>query len=693
MAKSAPKLPVVNAEYKSSAKGVYVSVTVTSTAAAPVETIVIDRWDGTTQLYSPLVTLQGATRYHFDGSGEGGQTYVYRARAANSDATSQYGTSQKVTIIDAPEAPTEATAEAASNDSVKITHTLVTSERAPVHGFYLYRSDFGAAFKQVNKYMSPLGNVSNSPGPDMSVRYRTWPYNNVAGAGRYMSNITGIAYTTPAKPTGFTAAWDTAGNIVGTWTNPSRIAQKVELEHSTDNVDWFPIPPPGSGTKMKHSYPEQGVPHYYRVRNVSPKPSLGSVKYSAWVSAPVVAADQTPQPPVLVSPTYADPTAPVVFTMVHNTVDGSGATSRQVRYRLLGTTDWTTPAAIQDPNPVSLQLPYRAGQVVEWSARTLGQASSTWSKWAAPKRLTLRTKPVTVVTSPAPGAVIKSPNPVVTWTGASSQYQIRLFIGGVQKWSDSGSGSTFRRTLAVNNSVSNYSVSVRTFDGYLWSDWSVARAFSTSFSPPVAPTITVTADSSSLAASVRATKGSGGAAVARLEISRRGPGTDWETVFDSAASGTTYTDPLVPLLGAEYRATAWTAAGGFAHSAAVAASFGRTQYIVINYGEGLANRAFLKTNMDISATESTESESVVLGDRVVGFRAEASTLTLKASGTVPKHHGTPALDWGKIVRAEETHYRDPLGRSFPCLISGVSISNKQSDSTQVDFDVERMGTW
>ena len=687
MAKGKPAKPSVVAEYKKGV-GVYINITAPSTAAKPVESIRIDRWVDTTQLYTTLTTLTG-TKFFLDTNIEGTRKYAYRVLSMNSDTHSDFSDpSSFVTIIDPPDAaPTGCTAEAADNsDTVGINHTLVSTERAPVHGFYLYRSDMGAAFKQVNKYDTAANYVQNTPPADGSYRYRTWPFNNIAGAGRFMSNISGVVYTTPAAPSNMVADWDTNGNIIVTFENKSRIATKIETEHTTvigTTTDWFPIPAPGSGNKLTHSYPERGVPHQYRFRTVTPNPTKGKAKKSAWSYSNILAAEQTPDPPSLKGPNYADPSGPITFQVLHKTVDGSPESGVRIKYRLAGEKIWAGTLTSRVGT-----LPYPAGKTVEWTAQTKGGDSGTWSREAAPRRMVLRNKPKVVITSPAPGSTITAPTGVVAWTGPSTKWGVRLMKNGSEESYYTGQSSRSANVRYTNGGT--YTIQVRAYDGYLWSDWA-SREAPAVFTPPATPSLVATPDHKTGKVSLKATRGSGGLAVSNLEIIKRRPGEDWQVHLENVTSGSTYWD-LLPVLRKdyEYAARAWTAAGGYAISTVIKV-FLKTPWVIINYGDNLDKVAYLVTDMSLASKLENESEVVTLGSRRFGFTGPGVSESVNVSGTVPKALGSSIEAWGEAARAKRWYYRDTEGRAWEAILSAVSIGSRKDNLKDVSFSVDRLG--
>ena len=664
---SNPAAPTIRAEYKTLQGGVYLNITAPATSSAPVTSVRIDRWDGTSMLYATLTTLVGTDRFHFDTDLDDGQVYAYRALSINGDGSTFSSPSAKVYIIDPPAQPTGVTAEKATAEAaVGVNWTPVASTRAPYSGAYVMRSDNGGPIQQVNKVVGATGFVADTPPADTACRYRIWAYNG-AGTARFYSDFSGTVYTVPAAVTGLTAGWSSEGELVASWTNPSVIAERVEVERSSDNVEWYPIPAPASGNSLTYANAERGVGHYVRVRNVSPAPTLGAVMYSAWTTSALVAADSSDAAPSVTGPDYADPSSPIALQ-----VAGAKALTES-RWRLVGG-EWSAAVA-----GLSVTVPSTAIGPIDVAVRTRATSGDAWSIWSAPRQVLIRRAPAPRLLTPSAGTVAGSPV-LVSWEGRAVPYVVTVTTGGTTTTYE-GIGTSV--PVVVANGLA-YTIGLSTSDGYLWSDVETV-AIAATFSSPAAPTIAAVLDGTGWAAQVTVTHASPG--TVRLDLYADDAEDAWRLVQSGVTSGVAITH-LPRFGGQQYKAVATSATFGRSESAPAEVDIPANQVAVS--GGGL--HAVLTSVLNFEVSDVPERSVVELGSRRVEFTGPGRTYTVAVSGQSVNGSGSAPEVWRAVMASEELHYRDPLGHSWPCSITGgVPYSTSWREQQAFSFTAERLG--
>lgn len=669
------------ATYNAAADSVVVTFTV-PLSTPPTSEIKLQRWDSLSQLYSNLATA-GPQSPYVDSSVDAGVTYAYRALSINADGSQSFysAPSNKVLIIAAPDSPAEVTAERNTNNSVGLNWKNIESDLKPLWYHYIHRWDnVSNKLTQINRISGSVQYYLDSTAPlDRALRYRVHSSNRAGGA-RYMSPYTGYVYTTPASVTNLVAAWS-GSDIVVRWSNPSKIASGFNVEHSTDGANWFPMATLGKVTTWRHTAPERGVPHRYRVRPISPTPTVGSAVIGAWTTSATVPAQSTPNAPTILGPTYAAANEAFTLTIRHNPVDGAEMGAAQLQHRAAGSSTWSATVA-------GLTVPaYASGSVeVRVATRT---TTSAFGGWSAPHTVGLRSRPAPSVSSPTAAQVVTGPLLPLVWTASSqAAWEAVLVENGADV--QAASGSTEKSTTFAVEDGKSYTVRLRVSDGFLWSNW-VSRNITTSFSGPGAPVLSLTKDRDNLnvTAHVAAVTGA-----VRYEVQRRVAGsTDpWVLVGKTNSYGYVL-DPRPPLgVELEYVALAWNSAGGASTSPAQTITVDR-HVAVVNYGPGLSASAYIE--VDIAPLQMPMRRERVLHQFArrtlpVEVLGTAKTRSVQISGRVVDEIGSPPQVWDEMLAADGTKwFRDPEGRSFKCSIESVQITQEAGWMT-VEFTADEV---
>lgn len=210
--------------------------------------------------------------------------------------------------------------------------------------------------------------------------------------------------TSPAAPTAIsTAAIQGSTNVAVELENASGSATGIEWQFSADGSTW------GASTSVSGSpvtsFTASGVvgSGYIRVRNTN---AVGS---SAWLVSSKVTTICPPAAPTLRTPaaSYVDMAdGAVVFSWLHNSLDGSAQTAAQVEYEDLDyeeISDTRTISGNAQSYTLALESEFAVGDRIRWRVRTKG-ADASYGPWSDYRTFNLFTAPTVSITSP--GATI-----------------------------------------------------------------------------------------------------------------------------------------------------------------------------------------------------------------------------------------------------------------------------------------------
>lgn len=323
---------------------------------------------------------------------------------------------------------------------------------------------------------------------DRTYHYRIYANNSGGNSGYAFAEWTD---TTPAAPSDV-AVEKSGTNIVLSWVNQSRLeTYTTEVWEQSAGGDWVLLTTVAKGvTSYTHVNPSATVTHRYQVRSRSNSPVI----YSGYVQSAIVQLAAPPNPPTITGPGEArDAALALTLTWRHNTVDSSPQRQRQVRYRVAGTTTWTTPAAVTSAVQ-SLQFAantWTNGQVIEFQVQTWGQ-HATASGWSATYTVALSQAPTASITTPT--ATITTPTVDVAWGYYQAQgspqasWEVELLQGSTLRERRAGSGATSAVRMATTVSDgTTWTLRLRLQSAVgLWSPW-VSQTFSVSYPQPGQP--------------------------------------------------------------------------------------------------------------------------------------------------------------------------------------------------------------
>lgn len=404
---------------------------------------------------------------------------------------------------DLPAAPTNASVSRNSDNSHTITWTNNSTSGAPYQAIRVDRWDNVSNVWTVvtNPGGAPTSFTDTTTVADRRYQWRVHA-GNTAGASGFSYTAPGHGITTtPTAPTDVTATKVNTSDIRVAWTNTSTYGSDVQVWHAANGVwDASPLTTIGYGTVAfyVHPSPLASATHTYRVRAVSDIPVL----YSAYSTSNVVQLLTPPNAPSTVAPTTPqDATLPITLSWIHNSVDTSPQTKKQIRYRLQGASTWTTPAAVSNSTPtwVIAANTWTNGVTVEWQVMTWGD-HATGSPWSSSGVFTASRPPLATLLTPTAGSHV-SPRVNVTWAYSDPEGQVQsgweiqlLNAQSVVVETKTGSGTA--TSYLLDTSVpdrSTWTIRVRVRDSSgLWStNWSSATI---TVSYPAPPTPIVSAE-------------------------------------------------------------------------------------------------------------------------------------------------------------------------------------------------------
>ena len=305
--------------------------------------------------------------------------------------------------IGAPDTPgTPAVSGSGASRTLTWTNTNPADSSKPYQQIEVRRRVNGSATTPTVAVLGVVTSWTTSDLPTNSKIEWSVRAKNSAGTSGWSAWATAM-YTTLATPTMGSAAKNSVGNIVVTLTNLAPWATAVEIEDSADGVSWSNVGSPSVsaiGTvTWTHTGPNAGITHRYRARAVRSGMQSG---YSA--TSNVVQLQAAPNPPTILAPAAGavfDPTEPLTVQWLHNPVDTTPQTQREVQYRL-NAGSWTSLGGVVTTTAQTLTAAANTwtSGTLELQVRTRG-AHATFSPWSATRTVTLTRRPVATLVAPS----------------------------------------------------------------------------------------------------------------------------------------------------------------------------------------------------------------------------------------------------------------------------------------------------
>nr|WP_297424808.1 hypothetical protein [uncultured Actinotalea sp.] len=410
-----------------------------------------------------------------------------------------------------PAAPSSVAAARVSDAQHTVTWVNNATGTAPYDLLRIQRSTDAGAWVTVATVAGSVSSYSDTTtSADHDYQYRVESANS-SGVG--MSSPSGHIQTTPAAPFSVQAVKTAGTGIQVSWSNGSRLTPITwRIERSSAGGAWTGV---ASGLAQGTSTwtdpaPSAAQTHRYRVRAESTE---GASTQSTWAESGTVQLAAPPAAPsgLAMTPNPLPAAETGTLAWVHNPVDSSPQSAREVRRRKQGTSTWTSSGKASTTTP-SAALAGSAwgavnGETWEWAVRTWGQATTGGSDgtgaspWSATSTITFSSRPTASINSP--GASVTTSRLTVEWgyfdaeSTAQTAWEavlrsnVDLTVLELRSGSGEETSATFVTTLVDGET---YRVAVRVRDGAgLWSAYD-ERTFTVAYALPPAPVVTASWD-------------------------------------------------------------------------------------------------------------------------------------------------------------------------------------------------------
>lgn len=184
------------------------------------------------------------------------------------------------------------------------------------------------------------------------------------------------------------------------------------------------------------------------------------------------------------------------FAYSHSDPDGDSASKSAIRYRLVGAATWTT-VTLNNPNTYwdAPAGTFAAGDY-EWQAQTWDAQGAEGPFSSAGFFTAAATPPGPAIIEPTNGSTVGLSTAQFTWSTANQDvYQVQV-LDGATVVSDTGEvANSAARSLTLTFPTNNVTrvLQVRVKYAGLWSPWT-AVTVNVSYTPPAAPIVTLTTD-------------------------------------------------------------------------------------------------------------------------------------------------------------------------------------------------------
>lgn len=607
-----------------------------------------------------------------------------------------------------PGTPTACSAARVSDTSINVSWAQSSASNGQPTSNTIRRRINGGAWADAVT-ISPATSTSLSAAANQKIEYAVKAANSVGSTA--WSATSSPVFTTPGAPTGVVAA-KVGSDIAISWTpNVAFTEHQHVVEHGVDVAgvvtwDGSPLATVTAGTSTyTHATPNPAQRHVYRVR--SRNTDVGALS-SATVLSNVVQLLTAPAKPTVPAPApFQDKAAVFRFAWVHNSIDSSTQTKRQVRYSLDGGSTWTTGAKTASTAEF---LDYAAStwvanNAVTFQVRTKGSYDSgsdgdaSYSPWSDSVTVTFKTKPVVTITAPANASTLTQAalTVVLGFTQAEAATFVNATIGLYQ-------GATLLEEI-VSTTLAGTLFTTRVADGVSYTVKATARdsnglvssqvssTFSVDYTEPVAAVVTVTYLPDSGIAQldlVIPAAGGGLAAATSVTIDRVIDGVS-ENVVSLYPSAPTLTilDTTPTIHGTNlYRVTTRSVDGA---TTVVQATLITTEneWAFLSKGPGYQEIVLFQLAPGVTATPTVDSALVKAAGRrrPIGLYSTAGGLVVTGAGALAEGYGsTPEEIEEFLLVAGKGCYRDPTGRRIFGLIAGT-ITRADAEVGQLAYTV------
>lgn len=517
------------------------------------------------------------------------------------------------------------------------------------------------------------GDTFHDRGTQLNDAYQ-WRVSADNAAGGSAATLSPVVYTSPAPPV-VSVRREGAEVVLSLAPGASRTTQFYDINGQPNGLGWVPLVTrlSATNTEWRHT-PAPGNTMRYQVRAVSLTPA-DVMRISTWVMTPVVALPAPPSAPQLLAPLGTIATGqPSVLTWRHVPVDASPQTEYEVRWRPVGSSDWSSHAgATEDSHSITV-----APGGWEWQARTRG-VHAEYGPWSAVSGWLVANPPTVRIISPRGGQTLTSNRLRAEWAfadpegGTSAGWELQL-AGPDGARAYSGGANNLEHTPAqilVDGGSYVLQVRGRAANG-LWSPWTTAR-FTVDYLDPPVPRITARwveeAGQVILDVDGRGASSLPAAEQIRIEASSD-DGATWQGVGSVTGTHGTTTHHLPPLGSVvAYRAISISALPSEATSQVVRVGTPTTR-AWLNADDGTAVHLILDIGVQEQRSHEMELVTYLGAESPTPHFGRARGLTVGFSGTVTRRRGSPKPEWERLL-GQRLWWRDPTGR----VVRGVLSSN------------------
>lgn len=532
---------------------------------------------------------------------------------------------------------------------------------------------------------------------------------NAAGSTAY-SAASAPVYTTPGAPTSAVAT-KTGADIVLTFAeNVDYSAYNHEVWHGTitggvTTWDGAALTTLAAAVlTYTHVTPNPAQVHVYRVR------AKQGALYSGYATSNSVQLLTAPAKPTIpATAPYADKASIFRFSWVHNPVDSSAQTKRQVRYSTDGGSTWTTGAkTVSTDQFIDFAAnTWAANAAVTFEVRTKGDYDSgadgdaSYSPWSDPTVVTFKTVPVATIVSPANASVLNTSTLAVTLGFAQAEaatfvraqvelLQAAVLLEAVE--SVNLVGIPFA-TPVLNGGAYDLRARVQDSNG-IWSAWATS-AFTVVYLAPVPADVTLTFlpdNGWGQIDLVIAAPGVGQAAATTVSITRAIDGGTPEVIVTDypVASPMTFLD------------TTPVTHGTNTYTVTTKSALGAQSIVVEDLVTEECRRAYLSkdaaystvgtfgANLEVSESLSVASDTIQTAGRTkpVGLFGVETSVSLKVSSFVFEDFGSTVDEMRALLLVPgKACFRDASGRRVFGTVKG-SVSYKKVGRADLGFTLE-----
>lgn len=507
-------------------------------------------------------------------------------------------------------------------------------------------------------------------------RYR-WRVRARNSAGTSSYEPSPYVSTTPAAPTGVTAAKTSAGDVLVSWTGSHIHALSgYHVGESTDGGQtWSFLGSVISGTSYTHTDPSNLLTHRYRVRAVAglDNPTLES----AWVESNTVQLLAPPAAPSNLSPANGafDADEDRVFTWNHNPVDTTDQSAYGLQYRVDGGS-WTY---VSDATSESAHLLAAGtvpnGAVVEWQVRTWG-THGTASPWSAVAVVETSARPTATIL--APTGTLNGSTFRVEWAfydteeSVQTAHRVALYDDGgdrLEYVSRTGPAkSVLLGTRAQDGQAYTVGVQVRDGSG-VWS-LEAREAIQVEYLPPPVGQVSGRWDIDTGTVAIQVSHPEPAAdevPAVSCEVWRSANGADWVRIASGLPLATTVVDMIPATEGVNhYRVVTTSSLPSTVESPTVAVEVASRGWIYVNAGPAFSQMVKVRDNARTSYAPDRARSMHHFAGRMYPVEVAGQARTLKITADVRLGGGSSTWDEIEALLDQPAPFvfRDSTRREF-----------------------------